>query len=150
MKAYAKLISETEIELAPRIKGSIINYNLSEELMKSDGYKPLIKVENIDENRLYKKFYTEDEENISEVIVYNETQEEFFKRKNNEIIQSQINTIISQLNEYDFKRIRAMAEPSIKDETTGETWLDFYTKEIQKMRSEIAKLNEDLQNDITN
>lgn len=45
-----------------------------------------------------------------------------------------------QLDELDKKRIRAVCENEIKDETTGETWLDFYNKEIANIRKQITAL----------
>lgn len=44
MQTYAKL-TDGKIEFAPKNKGSITNYNLSQELMEKDGYKPLIVIE---------------------------------------------------------------------------------------------------------
>lgn len=40
----------------------------------------------------------------------------------------------------DNKRIRAVCEPSVKDEKTGETWLDYYNAEIAVLRAEYASL----------
>lgn len=44
MQKYAKL-TDGKIDFAPKNKGSITNYNLSQELMEKDGYKPLIVIE---------------------------------------------------------------------------------------------------------
>lgn len=46
----------------------------------------------------------------------------------------------SQIEELDKKRIRAMAEPEIKDIQSGQTWLEFYTVQIQALRDQIATL----------
>jgi len=46
----------------------------------------------------------------------------------------------SQIAEIDLKRIRASIEPSIKDETSGQTWLEFYTEQVQELREQIASL----------
>lgn len=48
---------------------------------------------------------------------------------------SEIEILLDQL---DRKRIRAIAEPSLKDEET--TWLEYYNSEIQKLRDERASL----------
>ena len=48
--------------------------------------------------------------------------------------------IEQKLQEIDTKRIRAICEPAVKDEATGETWLDFYNKQIQTLRDELSKL----------
>lgn len=45
MTQYAKLISSTQIEFPPKNKGSVINYNLNEELLIADGYKEFIPAE---------------------------------------------------------------------------------------------------------
>ncbi len=47
--------------------------------------------------------------------------------------------IQAQIEELDKKRIRAGFEPSIKDESTGQTWLEFYTQ-ILALRAEMAEL----------
>lgn len=46
----------------------------------------------------------------------------------------------SQIEELDKKRIRAIAEPSVKDESTGQTWLEFYNSQIADLRAQIAQL----------
>ena len=51
-------------------------------------------------------------------------------RENNKRVQTKI-------NELELKRVRAIAEPSVKDETTGQTWLEFYTLQIQELRTQI-------------
>jgi hypothetical protein len=48
-----------------------------------------------------------------------------------EEIQQEIETL-------DKKRIRAIAEPSLKDEST--TWLEYYTNKISELRTELTKL----------
>ena len=54
--------------------------------------------------------------------------------------QAQIAVLKEQIDIIDNKRIRAVCEPSIKDETTGETWLDYYNKQIQDLREQIKNL----------
>ena len=46
---------------------------------------------------------------------------------------------ISKINELELKRVRAMAEPSVKDETTGQTWLEYYTLQIQDLRAQLIE-----------
>ena len=48
--------------------------------------------------------------------------------------------IEQQLLELDSKRIRAICEPSIKDEETGETWLDYYNSQVMTLREELPNL----------
>ena len=45
-----------------------------------------------------------------------------------------------QMAELDIKRIRALAEPSLKDEET--TWLEFYTNKISELRKELDKISD--------
>lgn len=124
MTLYAKFISTTQIEYAPKNKGSILNYNLNTDKMLQDGYKPLIKAEIPQMDRRYTLVYKESSENIVQIINFLESEEEYQIRKNNEAIQLDINLYDSYIKDLDFKRIRAICEPEIKDETTGETWLD--------------------------
>ena len=50
----------------------------------------------------------------------------------------------------DKKRIRAICEPSVKDESTGETWLDYYNNQVVAIRVQIQELKERITpNDIT-
>lgn len=49
-------------------------------------------------------------------------------------------TLLEQIKELDTKRIRAGFEPSIKDETTGETYLEYYTNQIQVLRAQLESL----------
>lgn len=44
----------------------------------------------------------------------------------------------TQIDALDFKSIRAMRENSIKDTATGQTWIDYYTSEIQSLRAQLA------------
>ena len=48
--------------------------------------------------------------------------------------------ITNKLKKLDEKRIRAICEPSIKDEKTGETWLDYYNSQVQELRSVLTDL----------
>ena len=47
--------------------------------------------------------------------------------------------IQTQLDELDKKRIRALAEPSLKDEET--TWLEYYNSQITTLRNELTALS---------
>lgn len=42
--------------------------------------------------------------------------------------------IQTQIDSLDFKSIRALREGGIKDETTGETWVEYYTNKIETLR----------------
>lgn len=45
-----------------------------------------------------------------------------------------------QIDELDKKRIRAIAEPALKDAQSGQTWLEYYTQQIIAIRAQIAIL----------
>ena len=55
-------------------------------------------------------------------------------------IERRISEIKAELSELDTKRIRAVCEPSIKDETTGETWLDYYNNQASILREELQTI----------
>ncbi|HIT93290.1 MAG TPA: hypothetical protein IAD11_10295 [Candidatus Stercorousia faecigallinarum] len=46
--------------------------------------------------------------------------------------------ILAELEELDKKRIRAIAEPSMKDEE--QTWLEYYNLQISGLRNELAEI----------
>ena len=57
--------------------------------------------------------------------------------KTNQDTKAQIQ---AQIDVFDAKSIRALREGGIKDETTGQTWLEYYTLQIQELRNEINNL----------
>lgn len=59
-------------------------------------------------------------------------------------INERIDEIYKELAELDSKRIRAVCEDEIKDEKTGETWLDFYNSLVYDLRIELASLQSQL------
>ena len=48
--------------------------------------------------------------------------------------------LAKQIEEIDKKRIRAIAEPSLRNEKTGETWLEYYTGQVTALRKELSLL----------
>lgn len=50
-----------------------------------------------------------------------------------------LNEIQAELDELDRKRIRAIAEPSLKDENI--TWLEYYNSQISELRNEYTQLS---------
>ncbi len=54
----------------------------------------------------------------------------------NEIRKEEIKT---EMEELDKKRIRALAEPSLKDEET--TWLEYYNTQITALRDELTSIS---------
>lgn len=142
MKKYAKLEENGSIVFAPRNKNGVINYNLNENLLKADGFKEFIEIEKPTNTRKYKITYAETENYIKETINFLETEEEYQIRNANENTQIEINSLLSSINDLDFKRIRALCEPEIKDETTGETWLEYYNFQILELREQLKILQE--------
>ena len=64
-------------------------------------------------------------------------------------LQYQIQELNESIAKLDLKRIRAICEPSLKDEETGETWLDYYNSQILSLREQIQQLKERIKdNDI--
>lgn len=53
-----------------------------------------------------------------------------------------VQQIKEELKLLDEQRIRALAEPSIKDEETGETWLEYYNAQVVKLREELNELEQ--------
>lgn len=85
------------------------------------------------------------------VIAVNETEysyenDKWIKLSNEEANTKQLkiqnaireNEILLQLEELDKKRIRAIAEPSLKDENT--TWLEYYNSQITELRKELTEI----------
>lgn len=48
--------------------------------------------------------------------------------------------ILAQIKQIDEKRIRAICEPSIKDEKSGLSWLDYYNSQMQELRSKLKEV----------
>ncbi len=73
------------------------------------------------------------------VVDITDTQE--YKEKiRQEENQAKKATLQLQIDELDKRRIRAICEPEVKDEETGQTWLEYYTQQIQELREEIINL----------
>ena len=62
--------------------------------------------------------------------------------------RKKINAEIEQINEklsiLDLKRIRAVCEDEVRNEKTGETWLDFYNSQIYDLRTRLKSLEAQL------
>ncbi len=72
-----------------------------------------------------------------EKIIPNPNYEKILKERNK---SEKISQIIEKLNELDSKRIRAVCENQIKDTQTGETWLEYYNSQANKLRSELQAI----------
>ena len=53
------------------------------------------------------------------------------------------NMILSKLEELDAKRLRAICEPSVKDNATGQTWLEYYNEQIVNLRRKLSEVKYD-------
>ena len=71
--------------------------------------------------------------NISQTQEYQDR----ISQEQNEILKLDL---LKQIDELDKKRIRAIAEPQLKDEENGQTWLEHYTQQIIELRTEIINL----------
>lgn len=72
-----------------------------------------------------------------EKIIPNPNYEKILKERNK---SEKISEIIEKLNELDSKRIRAVCENQIKDSQTGETWLEYYNSQANKLRCELQAI----------
>lgn len=68
------------------------------------------------------------------------TEEEYALELAEKEKQETISNIKKQIEDLDIKRIRAICEPEIKDEATGQTWLDFYNTQIIELRNQLIEL----------
>ena len=65
---------------------------------------------------------------------------QYNKEKQNAAIEKRIEEIHNELNALDGKRIRAVCESEIKDNQTGETWLEYYNSLVIDLRTELDAL----------
>lgn len=74
-----------------------------------------------------------------ELVDITQTQEYISEQtaKENKLLKD---NLTAQIHELDIKRIRAIAEPTLRDEASGETWLEYYTQQIINLRSQISCL----------
>lgn len=69
---------------------------------------------------------------------------DFKSLKQKKSISEQIIEIQEKLDILDTKRIRAVCEDEIRNEKTGETWLDYYNSQIYDLRIELQSLENQL------
>ncbi len=103
-----------------QIDKNVINLEISEEIYENYVSEP------------FKYIYSGDK------LIENPQYSELKQKKINKERKSKIQ---QQIDELDKKRIRAICEDEIKDEKTGETWLDYYNAQIFQLRSEIQSLS---------
>ncbi|MBR6127897.1 hypothetical protein IKQ21_09460 [bacterium] len=109
-----------------------------EQYQGNDGYRiEILKDEN---NSEFKIFALKPNEYIENGIAkINENYENYIAKLN---LQLEVQELNERIKELDLKRIRAICEPSVKDESTAETWLQYYNTQIQALRSQIQALQE--------
>ncbi len=120
----------------PQNKDNILNYNQNSSLLESDGY--------IDYSDAEMAFYNSGTgysfDKNNRIVDITQTDEYKAKIKATEKAE-QVRDLQFQISEIDRKRIRAMCEPSVKDETTGQTWLEYYNLQVQDLRNQIVGLS---------
>lgn len=97
-------------------------------------------IQNIEVTEAICKDYISDNEKYiysEEKIIPNPNYEKILKERNK---SEKISKIIEKLNELDSKRIRAVCENQIKDSQTGETWLEYYNSQANKLRNELQAI----------
>ncbi len=77
-----------------------------------------------EENGVWKKL-TDEESSVKQLKIQNAIR---------------IQEIQDELDAIDKKRIRALAEPSLKDENT--TWLEYYNTQVTQLRTELNTITE--------
>lgn len=86
-------------------------------------------------------YFLEDYEELQNDSVVNISESEDYQ---NCILEKQKSVkkaeIQAQLDELDLRSIRALREGGIKDEITGQTWLEYYTAQIISLREEMDNL----------
>ena len=139
---YVKLI-DNKIEYAPKNKGSILNYDLDIEQMLADGYKPFVEIERPQTNRFYHIEYSETDTQISEVLVYDETQEEADEREVHEEDVKVANLSMRRGDVFEAlilargitkAQIRTMIEQAELDEITKALYLNRFDEALEFYR----------------
>lgn len=113
--------------------GSILNYNLASDLLIADGYK------DIDDNLI--ELFNQGKAIIEDGNIRDISNTDEYKAKialDERTLK--ISTLTAKIEELDLKRIRAIAEPKLRDGDSGQTWLDYYTEQIIGLRREINAL----------
>lgn len=101
-------------------------------------------VQNIEvSDNLYNAFAQDPDKYIySDGEIVENPEYEILRQK--KIMQQRMDEIKSELEDLDTKRIRAVCEDEIKNERTGETWLDYYNSQIYDLRVEYKSLEAQL------
>lgn len=109
-----------------------------DENKKAYGYKIENSIAQIDDETWQKYAHTDKWDIIDGEFKDISDTDEYKTKLQENATQTLINELIEQIKELDIKRIRAICEPAQKNET--QSWLEYYTAEIQKLREKIASL----------
>jgi len=116
MDTYVKYISESEVNEPPINYEGIMNYNLDIPRLIQDGYKKLIPVEIPESvNRLLHIEYREYNDNIEEIIVYDETQEEADEREKQDRIRNKTQEINEKISELEIMATKEILNNNIEN-----------------------------------
>lgn len=98
--------------------------------------KPYLDYEFVDID--YESFTPEKYEVLNGALTDISDTQQYKDKKAQEEREKTLADLKAQVAELDLKRIRAIAEPKLKDES--QTWLEYYTQEIIALRAQIADL----------
>ncbi len=90
-------------------------------------------------DEIYKQFQKDTDKFVYKDGTITENQD-YEKIKKEIAVKNEINEINEKLSILDLKRIRAVCEDEIRNEKTGETWLDFYNSQIYDLRTKLKSL----------
>lgn len=88
----------------------------------------------------YKTFNPDKYNVINDVLTDISDTQEYKDKVTQAEKEKNIENLKSKIDDLDKKRIRAIAEPALKDAENGQTWLEFYTDQIKDLRQQIAAL----------
>lgn len=75
---------------------------------------------------------------IEDGTLINITQsEEYIATQNEKLKQQRKIELTAEIELLDKKRVRAIAEPCLKNAESGETWLEFYNNQIRELRTQL-------------
>jgi hypothetical protein len=139
---YGKLVNGN-LEYANGYKNVFVDgYWVKEEIkdFEVEGFKPVVHiVSQVREGFTYEPVITEYSDRIE--IEARETEiSGYFEELAAEQLLHKRQEIESKIREYDFRRIRALIEPAVKDPAKGQTWLEYYNEQIISLRTELNNL----------
>jgi len=92
----------------------------------------------MDDTAVYALYPYEELQNC-QIVDISETEEYKAKNLAEQNVVKKVD-LQAQIAAYDLKSLRAIREGGVKDETTGQTWVQYYTEQIVSLRNQIAAL----------